>query len=229
MKVWQHLGEFAVTFVALFPVVNPVGCAPMFLALTQSYPQSVRKVLAGKVALYGFMLLAVSFLFGTPILDFFGISLAIIRIAGGLVVASTGWNLLNQSDSGGKDSSGVDSDAGTLEHAMDYAFYPLTLPITVGPGCIAIAITLGAHLKHEAGPIWERGYVSALLGIFAICLLIWICYSRADRLVKRLGKSGTEILTRLSAFILLAIGVQIMWNGLKIGIPQLFSFLVGGH
>ena len=81
-------------------------------------------------------------------------------------------------------------------------------------------------MKHESGPIWERGYIFALLGIFAICLLILICYSRADRLVKRLGKSGTEILTRLSAFILLAIGVQIMWNGLKIGIPELFSFLM---
>ena len=224
MKMSEHIGNFVVTFVALFPVVNPIGCAPMFLALTQSYPQSVRKVLAGKVAFYGFMLLVVSFLFGTPILDFFGISLAVIRIAGGLVVASTGWSLLNQDDSGGKDSSDVDSE-GTLAQAMDYAFYPLTLPITVGPGCIAIAITLGARIKHEAGPVWERGYISALLGIFAICLLVWICYSRADRLVKRLGKSGTEILTRLSAFILLAIGVQIMWNGLTIGIPQLFSFL----
>src|SRR3974390_1469102 len=100
MKIWQHLGEFAVTFVALFPVVNPVGCGPIFLALTQSYPQSVRKVLAGKVALYGFMLLVASFLFGSLILDFFGISLAVIRIAGGLVVASTGWNLLNQDEGG---------------------------------------------------------------------------------------------------------------------------------
>ena len=227
MKIWQHLGEFAVTFVALFPVVNPVGCAPIFLALTQSYPQSVRKVLAGKVALYGFMLLVASFLFGSLILDFFGISLAVIRIAEGLVVASTGWNLLNQDDGGNEKSTEGDSTEGTLGRAMDYAFYPLTLPITVGPGCVAIAITLGARLKHEAGPIWERGYVSGLLGIFAICLLIWICYSRADRLVKRLGKSGTTILTRLSAFILLAIGVQIMWDGLKIGIPQLFSFLVG--
>ena len=62
MKLWQHIGNFAVTFVALFPVVNPVGCAPIFLALTKSYPQSVRKVLAGKVALYGFMLLVASFL-----------------------------------------------------------------------------------------------------------------------------------------------------------------------
>jgi multiple antibiotic resistance protein len=226
MKIGEHIGDFAVTFVALFPVVNPIGCAPIFLALTRSYPQAVRKVLAGKVALYGFMLLVVSFLFGTPILDFFGISLAIIRIAGGLVVASTGWNLLNQDNNGGDAKNSVDSKSETLESALDYAFYPLTLPITVGPGCIAIAITLGARMKHESGPIWERGYIFALLGIFAICLLILICYSRADRLVKRLGKSGTEILTRLSAFILLAIGVQIMWNGLKIGIPELFSFLM---
>jgi multiple antibiotic resistance protein len=226
MKVWEHIGNFAVTFVALFPVVNPVGCAPIFLALTESYSQSVRNILARKVAFYGFMLLAASFLFGTLILDFFGISLVVIRIAGGMVVAATGWNLLNEDDSGGDKSSGADSKAGTLEHALDYAFYPLTLPITVGPGCISIAITLGARMKQEAGPVWERGYVFALLGMFALCLLVLICYSRADRLVRILGKSGTTILTRISAFILLAIGVQIVWDGLKTGIPELFSFLV---
>ena len=218
MNLLRHLGAFAVTFVALFPVVNPVGDAPIFLALTQSYPQSVRNVLARKIAFYGFMLLAASFLFGTLILDFFGISLVVIRIAGGMVVAATGWRLLNQDD-----SSSVDSQPGTMESAMDHAFYPLTLPITVGPGCISIAITLGARMKHEGGPIWERGYLSALLGMFALCLLVLICYSRADRLVKVLGKSGTTILTRLSAFILLAIGVQIMWDGLRSGIPQLLS------
>lgn len=218
MNLVNHIGSFAVTFVALFPVVNPIGDAPIFLALTQSYPQSVRTVLARKIAFYGFMLLAGSFLFGTPILDFFGISLVVVRLAGGMVLASTGWKLLNQDD-----NSSVDSKPGTIEYAMDHAFYPLTLPITVGPGCISIAITLGARFKQEAGPIWERGYISGLLGMFAICLLVSICYSRADRLVKVLGKSGTTILTRLSAFILLAIGVQIIWDGLRAGIPQLLS------
>jgi multiple antibiotic resistance protein len=218
VKVWQHIGDFAVTFAALFPVVNPIGDAPIFLALTHSYPQSVRTILARKIAFYGFMLLAASFLFGTPVLDFFGISLVVIRITGGMVLAATGWNLLNQDD-----SSAVESKPGTLDYALDHAFYPLTLPITVGPGCISIAITLGARMKHEAGPIWERGYISALLGMFALCVLVLICYSRADRLVKILGKSGTTILTRLSAFILLAIGVQIMWDGLQAGIPQLLS------
>jgi len=218
MNLLRHLGAFAATFVALFPVVNPIGDAPIFLALTQAYPQSVRNILARKIAFYGFMLLAGSFLFGTPVLDFFGISLVVIRLAGGMVLASTGWSLLNKDD-----SSSVDAKPETLEYALDHAFYPLTLPITVGPGCISIAITLGARFKHEAGPIWERGLLSGLLGMFALCILVWICYSRADRLVRVLGKSGTTIITRLSAFILLAIGVQIIWDGLQAGIPQLLS------
>lgn len=213
----RHLGAFAATFVALFPVVNPIGDAPIFLAITQAYPQSVRNILARKIAFYGFMLLAGSFLFGTPILDFFGISLVVVRLAGGMVLASTGWKLLNQDD------SSVETKPESLEYALDHAFYPLTLPITVGPGCISIAITLGARFKHEAGPIWERGLLAGLLGMFALCVLVLICYSRADRLVRVLGKSGTTIITRLSAFILLAIGVQIIWDGLQAGIPQLLS------
>jgi len=215
-----------IAFATLFPVVNPIGDAPIFLTLTEQYPQAVQKILARKIAGYGFALLAVSFLFGSEILNFFGISLAVIQIAGGLVVAATGWNLLNQKD----ESPAADESPRSLDDAMAHAFYPLTLPITVGPGCISIAITLGAHLRHRAGPGWEHGYprnfIAALLGMFLLCLLVMFCYGNADRLVRFLGKSGTSILTRLSAFILFAIGVQIVWNGLDSGLPKLFSFLV---
>ncbi len=214
------------TFVTLFPVVNPIGDAPIFLALTQWYPASVRKVLARKIAAYGFALLTVSFLFGSIILDFFGISIFVIQIAGGLVVAATGWSLLNQKDD---DSTAEKNQPDTLEDALQHAFYPLTLPITVGPGCISIAITLGAHIRRQAGTGWEHGYprhfIAAIVGMFLLCLLVMVCYGNAERLVRMLGKSGTTIMTRLSAFILLAIGVQIMWNGLSVGLPELFSFL----
>ncbi len=214
------------TFVTLFPVVNPIGDAPIFLALTRQYPQSAQRILARKIAAYGFGLLAVSCLFGSIILDFFGISIVVIQIAGGLVVAATGWTLLNQKS----DDSASQNDAPeTLEDALQHAFYPLTLPITVGPGCISIAITLGAHLRHQAGPGWEHGYpehfVAALIGMLLLCWLVMVCYGNAERLVRALGRSGTTIMTRLSAFILFAIGVQIMWNGLRSGLPQLFSFL----
>jgi len=210
-------------FVALFPVVNPIGCAPIFLSLTQQYPNSAQRILSGKIAIYSFALLTGSFLFGSIILSFFGISLVVIQIAGGLLVAATGWNLLNQKD----DDSTASQTPGTLEDALQHAFFPLTLPITVGPGSISIAITLGAHLRHQAGPGWEHGYprhfVAGLIAMFLLSVLVLLCYANANRLERLLGRSGTIILTRLSAFILFAIGVQILWNGLSAGIPQIFA------
>jgi multiple antibiotic resistance protein len=213
----------AVTFAALFPVVNPIGDAPIFLSLTRHYSQSSQEILARKIAAYGFALLAVSFLFGSEILSFFGVSLAVIQITGGMILAATGWSLLNQRVA----ASAAEEASDTLEDALQHAFYPLTLPITVGPGCISIAITLGAHLRHQAGPGFEHGYprhfVAALTGMFLLCVLVWVCYGNAGRLVKVLGKSGTTIVTRLSAFILMAIGVQIICNGLSSAMPALFA------
>jgi multiple antibiotic resistance protein len=217
--------DLIVTFVALFPVVNPIGCAPIFLSLTRGYPQQAQELLARKIAAYGFMLLAGSLLFGSVILHFFGITLVVVQIAGGLVVASTGWNLLTQKDNGSSASTVPD----TLEDAMEHAFFPLTLPITIGPGCISIAITLGAHFRHQAGNGFDHGYprhfLAAMIGMALLCSVVMVCYSNADRMVRALGKSGTTIVIRLSAFILLAIGVQIMWNGLASGMPALFAKL----
>ena len=152
LSALDFIKTLGVSFAALFPIVNPLGCAPIFFGLTRNYPQSAQKVLAGKIAAYGFVLLVVSALFGSEILAFFGISLFVVQIAGGLVVAATGWNLLNQPD----DDSSSEQSPGTLEDALQHAFFPLTLPLTVGPGGISIAITLGAHLRYQAGPGFEQ-------------------------------------------------------------------------
>lgn len=210
-----------VIFIALFPVVNPIGTAPIFLSLTRRYPESIQKVLARKISAYGFVILIVSLLVGSEILAALGVQLFVVQLAGGLVVAITGWSLLNQSE----EASGKTEPA-TLEDALEHAFFPLTLPLTIGPGCISIAITLGAHLRHTAGVGFDHGYprrfLAALAAMVLMCITVYICYANADRLVRALGKSGTNILMRLSAFILVVIGVQIMWNGLSTGIQQLF-------
>lgn len=224
-EVYSFAKVVGVTFAALFPIVNPLGGAPIFLGLTRQYPPSAQKVLARKIAVYGFVLLATSLLLGTEILSFFGITLTVVQIAGGLVVASTGWSLLHQPDV----PPSTQPATATLDDALEHAFYPLTLPITVGPGSISIAITIGARIRSDAGPGFEHGYpprfVAALVGMLLVCGLIVVCYGNADRLVRRLGHSGTNILTRLSAFILLSIGVQFLWNGLSTGIAQ----LLGNH
>lgn len=210
-----------VIFIALFPVVNPIGTAPIFLSLTRRYPESIQKVLARKISAYGFVILIVSLLVGSEILAALGVQLFVVQLAGGLVVAITGWSLLNQSE----ESSGK-AEPATLEDALEHAFFPLTLPLTIGPGCISIAITLGAHLRHTAGVGFDHGYprrfLAALAAMVLMCIAVYICYANADRLVRALGKSGTNILMRLSAFILVVIGVQIMWNGLSTGMQQLF-------
>lgn len=223
--IGDYIGALTIAFASLFPVVNPIGDAPIFLSLTRQYPQSVRRLLAAKVAAYGFALLACSLVFGSEILAFFGVTLAMVQIAGGLVLCSTGWQLLNEKD----DTAGGDKQEvpATIQDALQQAFYPLTLPITIGPGCISIAIGLGAHLRYQAGPGFEHGYplrlLGALTGMALVCLLVVLCYGNAERLVRRLGRSGTDIVIRLSAFILLAIGVQIAWNGIGSAVQQLLA------
>ena len=136
LNALDFIKTLGVSFAALFPIVNPLGDAPIFFGLTRNYPQAAQKVLARKIAAYGFVLLVVSALFGSEILAFFGISLFVIQIAGGLVVAATGWKLLNQPE----DDSSSKQVPETLEDALQHAFFPLTLPLTVGPGAISVAI-----------------------------------------------------------------------------------------
>jgi multiple antibiotic resistance protein len=221
IDVVDFIKVLTVTFITLFPVVNPIGTAPIFLSLTQRYPESIQKVLARKIAAYGFVILIVSLLVGSEILAALGVKLFVVQLAGGLVVATTGWSLLNQSE-----ESSAKAEPATLEDALEHAFFPLTLPLTVGPGCISIAITLGAHLRRQVGVGFDHGYprrfLAALAGMVLMCISVYFCYGNAERLVSLLGRSGTNILMRLSAFILVVVGVQIMWNGLSAGVQQLF-------
>jgi len=200
-------------FVTLFPIVNPLGDAPIFLGLTHQYPQSVQTLLARKIAIYGFLILAASLILGTAFLSFFDISIGVVQIAGGLVLASTGWRLLNQENDSPRSEQQV-----TLNAALQSAFYPLTLPLTVGPGCISVSITIGAHLRQLSRDRYLFRlplFLSALTGMALVCILVWLCYGNAGKLVKFLGPTGTTIVTRLSSFILMAIGVQIMCNGVS--------------
>jgi multiple antibiotic resistance protein len=203
-----------VTFATLFPIINPLGIAPIFLSLTRAYPAAIRKTLARKIAIYGFLLLAGSLVLGSAVLNFFGISLPIIEIAGGFVLANTGWSMLNQKAA----DTGENTRPGTAEDAMQQAFYPLTLPLTVGPGCISVAIAFGAHIRQQSTNARIDSippFLGAVLGMILVCLTLWWCYANAGRLAAFLGLSGTNIVVRLSAFLLLAMGVQIMSNGFK--------------
>lgn len=200
---------------ALFPIVNPLSSAPIFLSLTQGYSTHDRSVLSRKIAINGFFLLIGSILIGTHILDFFGISLPVVQVAGGMVIISTGWSLLNQRDSQPRREGVV-----STQDMATRAFYPLTMPLTVGPGSISVAITLGANVVTKPGFLPQPGerveaFVASLIGSALIGISIYLCYRSAEGIAKLLGEVAMSVISRLSSFILFCIGVQILWNGVK--------------
>ncbi len=154
------------------------------------------------------------FFVGSHVLEFFGITLPVVRIGGGLVVTAFAWKLLNE-DNATIDKNARDaSDREEADPALD-AFYPLTMPLTVGPGSISVAITLGSQ-RPKVPTSFDNLLVlaaGAVAGILALAATIYVSYRFADRIVTALGTAGTNVLTRLSAFILLCIGIQILWNG----------------
>lgn len=217
------LNIFLVVYAALFPIVNPLGNAPIFLDLTRHCSPAVRYALAWRVALGGFLLLVASLLLGSHILVFFGITLPVVRVAGGLVVATVGWTILNQGAGPDEaDASGAPDDA----RVEKQAFYPLTMPLTVGPGSIATAIALGSQKPLAAADfrhfVLEAG--AAVAALAAVAATIFLSYRFADRIERVLGPSGTNVLIRLFAFLLLCIGAQIIWAGASELIAQAKAF-----
>jgi multiple antibiotic resistance protein len=198
---------------ALFPIVNPVGNTPIFLSLTRGLSNNGRIVLARMIAVNGLVLIIASIFIGTHILAFFGISLPVVQVGGGLLVISTGWTFLRQPN----EEHAAETDAGQECHEADYAgqaFYPLTLPLTVGPGTISVAITVGAN--RPEGSEWRWPLIGGvLLGSALISVSIYLSYRFAERIGRTLGDSAMNIIIRLSSFILVCIGVQILWNGLS--------------
>jgi multiple antibiotic resistance protein len=194
---------------ALFPIVNPLGGSPIFLVLTRDYSRQSRMLLAQRIAINSFILLIVSFFIGTHILAFFGISLPIVQVGGGLIVVSTGWAMLKQKDD--DRGEGVHRSV-DQQDIFSNAFYPLTLPLTVGPGSISVAITLGANEPQNLGQHIE-GILAAIIGSALVAFSVFIFYGFADRLATIVGSTGMTVIMRLSSFLLVCIGVQILWNG----------------
>lgn len=208
--------SFVAVFAALFPVINPLGGGPLFLNMVQGCSEGVRRKLAFSVSLNCFFLLFGSMLIGPQLLLFFGISLPALKLAGGAVVIGVGWNLLNQqsaSDRSTGSSSGI-----TDATAASSAFFPLTMPLTVGPGSIATAISLAAAAQDEKDFHWLvelPAVIGATSALIALCLVIYLVYRESSGIQRLLGGNGTNVLMRLLAFILLAIGVQIFLGGLE--------------
>lgn len=212
--LWKY---FAFGFSALLPVVNPLGSALVFLGLVGVVPPSVYRSLARRIAINTILFFAFIELLGSALLSFFGISLPIMQVSGGFVLAAMGWSLLNEKDpqtTVDEAQRQVESNEQAKNNSLEQrAFYPLTFPVTAGPGCIVVMLTLSAHASRKTLSDNVLAHVGLLLAVIVLSALVYVCYAYAPQITRKISPSTAHGILRVVAFILLCIGVQIAWNG----------------
>jgi multiple antibiotic resistance protein len=219
------LKSFALALSALLPVINPLGSALIFLGLVGDAPAATFLHLARKIAFSTIVFLLIIEVGGAALLAFFGISLPVVQFAGGLVVAAMGWRLLNNNDTEADqdkdkdvDSSSAKSSATSTRHRgslEEQIFYPLTFPITAGPGCIVVTVTLSAHAARQAALGNALSHLGIALAIVVCGITVFLSYAYAPKITRKIAPQTIHGILRVIAFVLLCIGVQISWRGLE--------------
>jgi len=207
--------HFLQAFTALFSIVNPLSGAFIFFGATRELDPKFRAAPARWIAIYSFIIVAVSLYIGANVLGFFGVSLPVLRVAGGIIVAAAGWRMLNAPDVTEQRRSETPEPKSIDVPASRLAFYPLTMPLTTGPGTISVAISLGAGRPSGLHVSLLAFFVETLAATALLSILIYGFYRNSPRIARLIGVTGTTIVVRLSAFLLFCIGIQIAWNGLS--------------
>jgi multiple antibiotic resistance protein len=213
MAAGADLTTFLLAFGALFSIVNPLSGAFIFFGATREFEPRVRAQVSRWVAIYSFSIVTASLYVGAYVLSFFGISIPVLRVAGGIVVAMSGWRMLNAPDATEQRRSETPTPRSIDASPSRLAFYPLTMPLTTGPGTISVAISLGASRPSGFHASSLAFFVETLAAVALLALLVYAFYRHSARLAGLMGATGTSIVVRLSAFLLVCIGIQVLWNG----------------
>lgn len=219
MGEWSKF--FGLAFSALLPLINPLGSALMFLGLVAGAPPAAYRALARSIAISTTIFLIAIEGVGTALLNFFGISLPVVQVAGGLALAAMGWKLLNneETDEKGKPPEVDSQDMRSLEQKV---FYPLTFPITAGPGCIVVMVTLSAHASRKGLLPSVAAHVGIATAVVLLSVAVYLCYAYARAITARISPQTAHGILRLIAFVLLCIGVQITLNGFEAFVKTTF-------
>ncbi len=207
------MATFLLAFGALFSIVNPLSGAFIFFGATLGLEPKVRAQVSRWVAIYAFCIVAASLYIGAYVLSFFGISIPVLRVAGGIIVAMSGWRMLTEPDATEQRRSETPYPRSVDVPPSRLAFYPLTMPLTTGPGTISVAISIGAGRPSGFHASSLAFFVETLAAVALIAVLVYLLYRHSARLADLIGLTGTTIIVRLSAFLLFCIGIQVLWNG----------------
>jgi multiple antibiotic resistance protein len=213
--VAQFSRFFGLAISALLPLVNPLGSALVFVSLVGNAPIATYRVLARKIAINTTLFLITIELIGTALLKFFGISLPVMQVSGGLVIAAMGWTLLNQAAAPNPNEERIADGATALDSLQKKAFYPFTFPLTAGPGCIVVMVTLSAHQSLKGIVPDIEAHAGIVVAVILLSIAVYLCYGHAPSITARVPARTAHGILRVMAFVLLCIGVQITWNGVE--------------
>jgi multiple antibiotic resistance protein len=193
--------------IALLAIVNPIGVIPFFIHFTQGFSRAQRQRTARVAAFGAFVVIAVSAIAGLKIIEFFGISLASFQVGGGMLLLMSALQMLNAQPA---ESRREDLHDGTdkADTGASIAVVPLTIPLLTGPATISTMIIYADKTRHW----WELG-VLVVYGVI-IGIVVWIAFSLSERVAKAIGKTGTDVMTRLMGLLLAALAVEVMSDGL---------------
>jgi multiple antibiotic resistance protein len=192
------------TIASLLPIINPFSTAPMFLAMTQGDTEQYRNLQAKKGVLYMIIILLVSLIAGTFIMNFFGLSLPGMRIAGGILISRVAMNMLNPSQNDGR----TKEEEKEANEKKDISFTPLAMPSLSGPGAISVII----GMSSIADSVFD--YIFIAIGVLIVAVAVFVTLRSASRLVKYLGATGLTAMTKIMGFIILCVGIQFIVNGI---------------
>lgn len=198
--------------VTLLPIINPLSTAPVFVS-TAGRSQEVVDRLARQVAINSWVVIVASMVLGTQVLALFGLSLPVVRIGGGLLVAATGWHMLHHNDQDEvREAAAQKAQVLTETEIVRRSFFPITFPLTTGPGTIAAAIALGTQFPRSP-MLFVAATAVAMVGAALTAFVLYLTFKHAGTVLDRLGEIGTLVVMRMIAFLLLCIGIQFIFTG----------------
>ncbi len=217
MTIYFHsfVHSFFLGFIALFPVVNPIGTAFIVNPYFSELSSRERRRVVKKVSLFAFSICVVTLFTGHWVLELFGLSVAIIQLAGGIMICKIGWEFLSSDKSDKPEKKSTDAGEENKTNSVDdKLFYPITFPMTTGAGTIAVLFTLSAHAEATDLTQYFLNTGALLASILVICVLIFIFFVNASRFINFVGSRNEKIINRLMAFLIFCVGLQIATEGI---------------
>lgn len=215
MDLMQFIHNIFIGIIALFPVINPIGTAFVVNPYFSGLERSERKKAVFKVATYTLYLCLVTLFSGQWILELFGISVPVVRLAGGIMICKIGWEMVsgaydNKSDFKGQITKPVDA-----EELNGKLFFPITFPMTAGAGTVSVLFTLSTHSIDKGFTGYILNAASLIIAVAVMCVLVFVTYLNTNTLINKIGQKNALIMNRIVAFLIFCVGLQIASNGIK--------------